>query len=75
MTATYAQLPNTTPEPTAWSEVIEGYRTKTIQRGNVTIVIHRPELTDEERARRMKQIKEAATRLIAATDIQKRKHT
>ncbi len=68
-------LPDTEPEPTAWSEIKEGYRTKTITRGNVTIVIHRPELTDQERARRMKQIKEAATRLIVASDIQKRKHT
>lgn len=39
------------------------------------IRVQRPELTDEERARRMQQIKEAAARLIAATDIQKRKHT
>lgn len=27
--------------------------------------VHRPELTPEERARRMKQIKEAAERLVA----------
>lgn len=31
------------------------------------IRVHRPELTDEERARRMKQIKEAAERLLLAT--------
>lgn len=37
--------------------------------------VHRPELTDEERERRMKQIKEAATRLIAATDMKKKVHT
>lgn len=30
------------------------------------IRIHRPELTEEERARRMKQIKEAAERLLLA---------
>ena len=39
------------------------------------IRVHRPELTEEERARRMKQIKEAAARLIVATDLQKKKHT
>lgn len=37
------------------------------------VTVQRPELTDEERARRMKQIKEAATRLIAATDLAKKK--
>lgn len=31
------------------------------------IKVHRPELTAEERERRMKQIKEAAERLIVAT--------
>lgn len=31
------------------------------------IRIHRPELTSEERAKRMKAIKEAAERLIVAT--------
>ena len=30
--------------------------------------IHRPELTDEERARRMEQIKQAAINLILATE-------
>ena len=39
------------------------------------IRVHRTELTEEERARRMKQIKEAAARLIVATDLQKKKHT
>ena len=31
------------------------------------IIVHRPELTAEERERRMQQIKEAAARLIIAT--------
>lgn len=31
------------------------------------IIVHRPELTEEERERRMQQIKEAAARLIIAT--------
>lgn len=39
------------------------------------IRVTRPELTEEERARRMKEIKEAAARLIIATDLQKKKHT
>lgn len=30
--------------------------------------IHRPELSDEERAKRMKQIEQAAIRLILATE-------
>ena len=39
--------------------------------GNI-ITVQRPELTAEERARRMKQIKEAALRLIVATDLTKK---
>ena len=31
------------------------------------IRVHRPELTDEERAKRMEAIREAAARLIVAT--------
>lgn len=42
--------------------------------GNI-ITIQRPELSAEERARRMNQIKEAAARLIVATDLAKKKHT
>lgn len=38
------------------------------------IRVHRPELTAEERERRMKAIKEAAERLMAAT-VTKRKET
>ena len=41
--------------------------------GNI-ITIQRPELTNEERERRMKQIKEAAAHLIAASDIAKGVH-
>ena len=33
---------------------------------NYIITVHRPELTTEERAKRMKQIKEAAERLMLA---------
>lgn len=39
------------PEPTAWTEIREGYRTKTIKRGNCTIVIHRPLLSEKEQER------------------------
>ena len=35
---------------------------------NYIVRVHRPELTEEERARRMKQIEEAAIRLILAAD-------
>ena len=52
-------LPNTTPEPTAWSEIREGYRTKTIKSGNVTIVIHRPILAEKERAKRERIVETA----------------
>lgn len=34
---------------------------------NAIVRVHRPELTDEERARRMKLIKAAAERLLVAT--------
>lgn len=33
-----------------------------------TIIIHRPELTAEERARRMEEIKRAATNLVLAAE-------
>ncbi len=35
------------------------------------IIVHRPELSEAERARRMEQIKEAAARLIVAADTNK----
>lgn len=35
------------------------------------ITVHRPQLTEEERAKRMKQIKEAATRLVIANEERK----
>lgn len=33
---------------------------------NIIVRVHRPELTDEERAKRMATIKAAATRLLTA---------
>lgn len=33
-----------------------------------TIIIHRPELTEEERAKRMEEIKRAAVQLVIATE-------
>lgn len=33
-----------------------------------TIIVHRPELTNEERAKRMAEIKQAAERLILETE-------
>ena len=35
--------------------------------------IHRPELTEEERARRMNEIKKAAIRLLIAAEAERRK--
>ncbi len=35
------------------------------------VTVHRPQLTEEERAKRMKQIKEAAARLVIATEERK----
>jgi hypothetical protein len=54
-----ANLPDTEPEPSAWREITPGYRTKTITRGNVTIVIHRPILSDKERAKRERAVETA----------------
>ena len=34
----------------------------------IVTTVHRPELTDEERARRMEEIKQAAARLVLATE-------
>lgn len=39
------------------------------------IVVHRPELTDEERARRMKRIKDATTKLLIATELARKEKT
>lgn len=39
---------------------------------NNYIIIHRPELSAEERARRMEQIKQAAIDLVIATEKAKR---
>lgn len=36
-----------------------------------TIIIHRPELTEEERAKRMEEIKRAAVQLVIATERRK----
>lgn len=54
-----AHLPDTTPEPSTWCEIREGYRTKTIKRGNFTIVIHRPILSDKEREKRERIVETA----------------
>ena len=39
-----------------WKETLDGYITKTIKRGNITLVVHRPKLTEAERAKREKQV-------------------
>lgn len=55
------------PEPTAWSEIREGYRTKTITRGNCTIVVHRPILAEKERAKRERVVETALSNFGKAT--------
>lgn len=39
-----------------------GYRSKTIQHGNVTIRVHRPELTAQERAKVEQQVMDVLAR-------------
>lgn len=46
-------------EPAAWTEVKEGYRTKTIKSGDCTIVLHRPILSDREREKRERIVETA----------------
>ena len=52
------------PEPTAWCEIREGYRTKTIKRDGLTIVIHRPILSDKEREKRERIVETALTNYV-----------
>ena len=40
---------------------------------NAIIRVHRPELSPDERTRRMEQIKQAAAQLIVAAEIEKTK--
>ena len=44
-----------------------------IKRGNIVARLYTPILTDEERARRMERIKQAAVRLVLAAERQKGK--
>lgn len=44
-----------------WIETGDGYRTKTVKKGNVTIVIHRPILSDKERIKRESLVENALT--------------
>ena len=46
--------------------------TKTENHPAAIVRVHRPELTPEERARRMKSIKEAAERLLLAVALNER---
>lgn len=41
------------------TDIKPGYRTKTLQHGNCTIVVHRPILTEEEAAKRERQVLDA----------------
>lgn len=40
------------------------YQTQTFQRGDWTIIVHRPQLTEAERAKREKQIQERLERTM-----------
>lgn len=42
-----------------WTETGDGYRSKTITRGKVTIVVHRPILTEKERTKRERVVETA----------------
>jgi hypothetical protein len=44
---------------------------KIIQCGNITARVHIPDITEEERNRRMKEISEAAGQLLASQEIKK----
>lgn len=46
---------------------------ETIKTPTAVIRVHRPELTPEEKARRMKSIEEAAVRLLIAAEKLRRK--
>lgn len=45
---------------------------ETIQAGTCTVVVHRPELTPEEKARRMEAVKKAAVNLVRETEKRKK---
>ena len=44
-----------------WTDTIPGYRTKTIKRGNVTIVINRPILSEKEKTKNERIVENALT--------------
>ena len=58
-----------------WIELPErpGYRCKIIQNNNAITRIYKPILSDEERARRMERIRQAARDLVKAEMIVKKK--
>ena len=39
-----------------WNKTKPGYKTKAVQHGSITVIIHRPELTPEQAARREKEV-------------------
>lgn len=39
-----------------WKKTKPGYKTKTVEHGNITVIIHRPELTPEQTSRREKEV-------------------
>lgn len=57
------------------TDVIPGYRTTTIQRGNCTIIVHRPVLTQEETAKRERQVLDAMESTMRAYAFREEKRT
>lgn len=55
-------------DPTVWKPALDrpGYRVKTIQHGNCTIEIYRPELTDAERKKREAHVAAVAGSVLAS---------
>lgn len=45
-----------------WTSTLPGYRTKTIKHGSCTIIVHRPILTEQEQAKRERQIQDSLSR-------------
>jgi len=50
-----------------WTETGNGYRSKTIKRGDVTIVINRPILNDKERSKRENLVETALSHYARTT--------
>lgn len=50
----------------AWTQDATGLRTKTLQLGNVTVNIHRPQLSEKQTAKQAESVKRAMLNLVRA---------